>query len=73
MSSDSTAFNLDFGIVGTNDGTASVGFPITNRFKEDWYEASASGGGGERPTVEFIQFKYTNLGEAMSFDKRLTN
>lgn len=73
LSSNSTAFNLDFVIAGTANGTASVGFPITDRFKVDWYEASASGGGGERPTVDFIQFKYTTFGEAMSFDKRLRN
>ncbi|KKL12014.1 hypothetical protein LCGC14_2540000, partial [marine sediment metagenome] len=71
LSSDSTAFNLDFVIVGTQNGGSGPGFGIIDRFKVDWFEASASGGSGERPTVAFIQLKYTDLGEAMSFDKRL--
>ena len=77
LSSETTAFNLDFVLVGTrNGGSAGAGFEGCNRFKVDWYEASSDGlegGGSERPTVAFTQFRYTGLGEAMAFDKRLTN
>ena len=76
-SGDSDPFNVDFVVVGTrNGGAPGHGFQITDRYKVDWWAASSDGlegGGSERPTVAFTEFKFSDFGEAMAFDRRLTN